>query len=85
MKSVHIQGWSGPYYATFSVNTGTYSVSLYIQSKCWKKFAPENSSEHGHFQHSGQLLWFISLNLFLCLRLEISSFLGLERGFLGVQ
>ena len=26
-------------------------------------FAPEKSSEHRHFSHSGQVLWFISANL----------------------
>ena len=36
MKSIHIQGLSGPHSATFWVNTGTYSVSLQIQSKCGK-------------------------------------------------
>ena len=53
------------YYATFSVNRGTYSVSLHIQSKCGKKSQQKKSSEHGNFQNSGQVLWFISL-IFLC-------------------
>ena len=81
VKSVYVPGWSGPYFATFPLNMGTYSVSLHIQSKCGKKFAPGKSSEHGHFSHSGQVLWFISLNLFLCLHLGISSFLWFRRSF----
>ena len=82
VKSVCIRSWPGPYYATFCVNMGTYSESLHIQSKCGKKkFAPEKSSEHGHFSHSGQVLWFISLNFILCLHFEISSFLWFRRSF----
>ena len=46
LKSVRIRGWSCPHYATFWVNTGTYSVSLHIQSKCRKKFAPEKSCKN---------------------------------------
>ena len=46
-----------------------------------KKFAPEKTSQQEHFPHSGQVLWFISLNLFLCLHLEISSFLWFRRLF----
>ena len=71
VKSVRIRGWSGSYYATFWVNTGTYSVSLHVESKCGKKFAPEKSSEHAHFPQSDQVLWLISLNLYLWPHLEI--------------
>ena len=57
VKSIRILGWSGPYYATVWVNTGTYSVRLHIQSKCGKKFAPEKSSElKKYFPHSGLVL-----------------------------
>ena len=80
VKSVCIRGSSCLYYATFWMNMGTYSVSLDIQSKCGKKFAPEKSSEHGHFPHSRQVLWFIRLNLFLCF-----YFFGLEGLFIDVQ
>ena len=52
VESVCILGWFGPYYATFWVNTRTYSLSLHIQSKSRKKFAPEKSSGHGHFPQS---------------------------------
>ena len=68
VKSLHIRGWSDLYYATFSVNTGAYSVSLHTQSKYRREFEPEKSSKHGHFPHSSQVLWFINLNLFLCLQ-----------------
>ena len=64
VKSVLIWGWSGPYYGTFWVNMGTYSVSLHIHSNCRKKVPPGKCSEHGHFPHSSQVLWFIILNLF---------------------
>ena len=38
VKSVCIRSLPGPYYATFSVNMGTYSTSLHIQSKvCTRK------------------------------------------------
>ena len=43
--------------------------------RIWENFHTIKNSERGHFSHSGQVLWFISLNLFLCLDLEISSFL----------
>ena len=79
VESVCILGWFGPYYATFWVNTRTYSLSLHIQSKSRKKFAPEKSSGHGHFP---QVLQFISLTLFLCLHLQISSVLWFIRSFL---
>ena len=81
VKSIRILGWSGSHYATFWVNAGTYSESLHNQSKCGKKFLPEKSYEHGHFPYSGQVLQIISLNLLLCLHLEISSFLWFRRLF----
>ena len=41
VKSIRIQGWSGPHFATFWVNTRTCFVNLLTQSKCGKKVAPE--------------------------------------------
>lgn len=43
VETFPIRGWFGLYYATFRVNTGTYSVNLYIQFKCGKKFAPKKA------------------------------------------
>ena len=81
VKSIRIRGWSGPHFAIFWVNTGTCSVNLHTQPRCGKKSRTRKNSEHRHFPHSGQVLWFISLNLFLCLHLEISSFLWFRRLF----
>ena len=36
VKRVRIQSYSGPYFPTFGLNTGTYGVSLRIQSECGK-------------------------------------------------
>ena len=36
MKSVHIWSFSGPYFPAFGLNTERYSVSLRLQSECWK-------------------------------------------------
>ena len=36
MKSVRIESYSGPYFSAFELNTERYSLSLRIQSKCWK-------------------------------------------------
>ena len=36
VKSLHIRGYSGPYFPAFGLNTGRYSVSLRIQSECVK-------------------------------------------------
>ena len=36
VKSIHIQGLSGPYFPAFGLNTERYRVSLHIQSKCGK-------------------------------------------------
>ena len=36
LKSVRIESYSGPYFPTFGLNMKRYSVSLRIQSKCWK-------------------------------------------------
>ena len=36
MKSVHIWGYSGPYFPAFGQNTERYSVSLRIKSECGK-------------------------------------------------
>ena len=83
LKNILIRDWSVPYYSTFWVRTGTgtYSVSLHIKSNLGKKFELGKNSEHGHFLRSGQVLWFISLNLILCLHLKIFSFLWFRRSF----
>ena len=36
MKRARIRSYSGPYFPVFGLNTERYSVSLYIQSECWK-------------------------------------------------
>ena len=36
VKSVRIQNFSGLYFPAFGLNTERYSVSLRIQSECWK-------------------------------------------------
>ena len=36
VKSVRIRKYSGPHFPTFGLNTERYSVSLRIQSECWK-------------------------------------------------
>ena len=36
VKSVHSRSFSGPYFPAFRLNTGRYSMSLRIQSKCGK-------------------------------------------------
>ena len=79
VESVHIRGLSGPHHMLSEY--GDLLLSLHSQFKCGKKFAPEKNSEHGCFPHSCKILWFISLNLFLCLHLEICSFLWFRRLF----
>ena len=46
-----------------------------------EKIRARKNSEHGHFPQSCQFLRFISLNLFLCLHIEISSFFWFRRSF----
>ena len=36
VRSVRSRSFSGPYFPSFTLNTERYSVSLRIQSKCWK-------------------------------------------------
>ena len=38
-----LRNWSGPCYTIFWVNSGPYSVSLHIQSKCRKKLYNQDS------------------------------------------
>ena len=46
-----------------------------------ERIRTSKSCEHGHFPHRDQVLWFISLNLFFCLHLEITSFFWFRRLF----
>ena len=52
MKSVRIQSFSGPYFPAFGLNKEKYSVSLRIQSECWKirtRKTPNTSTFHAVF------------------------------------
>ena len=52
VKSVRIRSYSGPYFPVFELNTKRYSVSLRIQSKCWKirtRIIPNTGAFHAMF------------------------------------
>ena len=36
VKSARIRSYSGPYFSVYGLNTEKYSLSLRIQSECWK-------------------------------------------------
>ena len=50
-ENVQIRSFSGSYFPIFGVNTERYSVSLRIQSKCWKIRKGEKSV-FTHFSRS---------------------------------
>ena len=77
LKSVRIRRFSGPYIPAFRLNTGAYSVSLCIQSKCWKirtrktpntdTFRAVNKQDINHdFFHQKQKHWDQFTFLLLC-------------------
>ena len=82
--------WSAffPHFSAFGPNTGRYSVSLQIQSRCGKcgKNADQNNSEYEHFLRSVlQMLvrWkHIPNNVIILSRAE-EVFLGPDYCFLG--
>ena len=59
VKSVRIRSFSGPYFPAFELNTERHSVSLCIQSECWKKrtrITPNTDTFHAVKVNSGAIL-----------------------------
>ena len=68
MKSVRIQGNSGPHFPEFGQNVERYSISLRIQSKCWKmriKITPNTNTFYAVIH------LYISIYAYTCIYMQI--------------
>ena len=83
VKSICIQGWSGPCLVTFCVTTGTCSANLHTQPRCGKSRTRKKLQTQAlSTQRSSFVVHKLKFVFVSTLRVH---FFGLEGCFLGVQ